>query len=190
VIDEGLLDLIRRAAAGDAGAEARMVAELAPAVRNIVRSVSRTHDWAAIEDMGQEVLWQLVQRLRENRFDDWSRVDHYIARMVRNMATDLWHERQRHSPAELEHLVGEDDPLAVVERDDALRAARVVIASMRVERDRNVLLGTYFQGRSKQEVCMDLGIDAVHFDRVLHRARERLLALLHRKPSSAEIEHA
>jgi RNA polymerase sigma-70 factor (ECF subfamily) len=190
VIDPGLLELLQQAAAGRHDAEQRAVAALAPAVRNIVRNVSRLQDWAAVEDMGQEILWELVQRLRANLIDDWSRVDHYIARMVRNMAADLWHERQRRSPAELDRLVGDDDPLAEVERSDALRAARLVIASMRVERDRSVLLGTYFEGRSKQEICRDLDIDTAHFDRVLHRARERLVALLHRGPAAREVEGA
>lgn len=179
MIDPALLACAKRVVAGDADAEVQLVARLAPAVRNIVRAALKLNDWSAVDDLSQEVLWEIVLRLRRNMIADIERLDHFMCRMARNLAVDLWRQRSREVVESVERSQTEtEDATDSIEREDALRAARVMIASLRTERDRKILLGVYFHGVAKESLCRDLGIDSDHFDRVLHRARERLLALL------------
>ena len=175
---DGELEALARAViAGEAGAETRLVARLAPSVRVIVRTALRARDWSAIDDISQDVLWEIVCRLRRDGLDDLTRIDHFVCRMARNRAVDLWrlHSRQ---VGGVPDDIDDEDPLSVVERADALRAAQVMIGAMRVERDRRLLIGVYFDGMSKEHLCRELGIESTHFDRVLFRARERLVGML------------
>ena len=45
-------------------------------------------------------------------------------------------------------------------------------------RDREILVRLYLQEEEKDTICRDLGLEAEHFDKVLHRARGRLKELL------------
>jgi len=48
---------------------------------------------------------------------------------------------------------------------------------MRSERDHQILFRFYLQEQEKAEICRDLGLTSLHFNRVLFRARERYRAL-------------
>ena len=177
MIDPALRTIAQRVIDGDSNAEVELVQRLRPAVRNIVRAAVRADDWSTVDDVCQEILWQIILRLRRGGLNDLEKLDHFMCRMARNLAVDLWRQRARQRSDMIEDIPG-PDPLVDLEREDALRAARVMIASLRSERDRAILLGVYFYSQSKESMCANFGIDAEHFDRVLHRARVRLLALL------------
>jgi RNA polymerase sigma-70 factor (ECF subfamily) len=53
-----------------------------------------------------------------------------------------------------------------------------VIASMGTPRDRLILTRFYLEEEDKDSICRDLSLDALQFDKVLHRARGRLKSLL------------
>jgi RNA polymerase sigma-70 factor (ECF subfamily) len=61
-------------------------------------------------------------------------------------------------------------------KDEEQLAARLkgLILSMKSQRDRMVLVRFYLKEDDKESICRDLGLDTRQFDRVLHRARERL----------------
>jgi RNA polymerase sigma-70 factor, ECF subfamily len=64
---------------------------------------------------------------------------------------------------------------------DAVAAARLIehaVASLGSERDRLVVKRFYLQDEDKHEICGDLGISSTHFDKVLHRARQRMKRFL------------
>jgi RNA polymerase sigma-70 factor, ECF subfamily len=63
------------------------------------------------------------------------------------------------------------------ERQIAARVKRV-IASMSTPRDRLILTRFYLEEQDKETICRDLNLDALQFDKVLHRARGRLKSLL------------
>ena len=54
-------------------------------------------------------------------------------------------------------------------------------------RDRQVLVRYYLRDEDKATLCHDLGLSDEHFNRVLHRARERFRALLGRRYAIAEV---
>ena len=46
------------------------------------------------------------------------------------------------------------------------------------QRDRTLLVRFYLDEEEKESICQDLRLDARQFDRVLHRARQRLRQVL------------
>jgi RNA polymerase sigma-70 factor (ECF subfamily) len=68
--------------------------------------------------------------------------------------------------------------------EDALHLAtitahvRSVIGELPTERDRIVVRRFYLDEDDKETICKDMGLSAVHFDRVVFRARQRLKTLL------------
>jgi RNA polymerase sigma-70 factor (ECF subfamily) len=60
------------------------------------------------------------------------------------------------------------------ERDAAVRA---VLAELGSDGDRQILLRFYINEDSKAEICRDLGLTSLHFNRVFFRARERYRAI-------------
>ena len=56
-----------------------------------------------------------------------------------------------------------------------------LIEEMKIERDRNILKYHYFYEYDKSKICNMLELTPEHFDRVLHRARNRLKQLIQHK---------
>lgn len=54
------------------------------------------------------------------------------------------------------------------------KRVREVIDSLQNARDRLILYRYYIQEQSKEQICRELSLDSRHFDRVAHRARDRL----------------
>jgi RNA polymerase sigma-70 factor (ECF subfamily) len=65
-------------------------------------------------------------------------------------------------------------------------AVRELLAGMPVERDRELLMRFYVQDQDKKEICKALGLDSLHFNRVLFRAKGRFRKLLEASQHGAE----
>jgi RNA polymerase sigma-70 factor (ECF subfamily) len=61
---------------------------------------------------------------------------------------------------------------------------RTVLGELESDRDREILFRFYLAEDDKERICRDLGLTAVHFNRVLFRARERF-GELYRKWTAA-----
>jgi RNA polymerase sigma-70 factor (ECF subfamily) len=66
-------------------------------------------------------------------------------------------------------------------------AVRKILQSMPVERDRELLIRFYVHDQDKQEICRDLGLDSLHFNRVLYRAKNRFKALLEKTAEVSDL---
>lgn len=71
----------------------------------------------------------------------------------------------------------EPTPLESVLRSERAVIVRRVLAEMASERDRQILFRFYVAEDEKDEICNDLGLTSLHFNRVLFRARERFRQL-------------
>lgn len=65
-------------------------------------------------------------------------------------------------------------------RKEKARAIRQVLRQLNSERDREVLYRFYIAEEHKEQICADLGLTNLHFNRVLYRARERFRELCER----------
>jgi DNA-directed RNA polymerase specialized sigma24 family protein len=69
-------------------------------------------------------------------------------------------------------------PYRDVSRAQNTKLVRQLLNELPVERDRELLERLYVQDQDKEEICQALGLDSLHFNRVLHRAKQRFRQLL------------
>lgn len=172
--------LVARIHAGERAAENELAARFRSGLVLLLRRWTR--DGALAEDLTHEALLVVIERLRREPLADPSR----LGAFVRGIAHNLMLAGQRRDARRRTVAVGDQiddfidagaDPLDVAARAQEAALVRRVIAELPVARDRELLFRFYIADESKARICVELQLDAVHFNRVLHRARERLRAL-------------
>jgi RNA polymerase sigma factor (sigma-70 family) len=175
---ETLPDLTARIGEGDAGAESALVERTS---RELLRMLRRmTRDKALSDDLHQETFRIVLARLRGAGLAEPGKVAGFILRTGRNLA--LGHHRshlREGSPAEPSEDVpdpapGQLDGMLLRERSAMVRR---LLAELTPDRDRQILTRLYLAGEDKTRICADLGLGALHFNRVLFRAHQRLRKL-------------
>lgn len=172
---QDLIALVERIQAGDREAEAELIRCYARGVRAVVRHHCRPGE-SHVDDIAQDVLTQLLGRLRAGALLDPLALPHYLRVSIRHAC--MAHYRKAHNSAaatsEPESRSRDDDPETSLHRQQLHGVIREVIAEMPIERDREVLRRFYLNDQDRDRVCVALGIDEAHFHRVVHRARNRL----------------
>jgi RNA polymerase sigma-70 factor (ECF subfamily) len=74
-----------------------------------------------------------------------------------------------------------------VASEETRSAVRKILQSMPVKRDRELLTRFYVYDQDKQEICRELGLESLHFNRVLFRAKNRLRKLLEKSPEASDL---
>lgn len=166
---------------GDKGAEAAFVKRFTPGLLTVLRV--RCQDEELCRDLTQEALRIVLLRLRGAGLEDPAGLAGFLRGTALNLlANEL--RRSAHRTTEsasdwLDQAVSERaGPYETVEVDDLVRAVRELISGMKVERDRELLWRHYVLEDTKERLCAEFALSAEHFDRVLHRARQRLREML------------
>jgi len=177
---EAAPDFVARIAAGDRDAELEFVRRYERGIHTLVRRYCRPGD-AAVDDLSQEVLMTVLERLRAGAIREAAALPGYVQTTVAHMASAEYRRRRSAEPvAAIEHLASSDNPIESLSARQLSSTLRAVLADMPVARDREVLVRFYLNEDDKEDVCRTLGIDHAHFHRVVFRARERFRALLSR----------
>src|SRR5688500_14561014 len=166
---------------GEKGAENAFVKRFSPGLLTVLRV--RCSDEELCRDLTQEALRIVLLRLRGDGLEDPAGLAGFLRGTALNLlANEL--RRSAHRTTEtasdwLDQAVSERaGPYETVETDDLVRAVRELISGMKVERDRDLLWRHYVLEDSKERLCAEFTLSAEHFDRVLHRARQRLREVL------------
>lgn len=167
-------------AAGDRRAEDQFVRRYAPGLTALLRI--RCSDPELCKDLAQEALQVALLRLRAGKVEQPEALAGFLRGTALNlMANELRRSERRLADASsdwIEELQGEgDDPSRLAEREDLVSNMRDAIAAMKVSRDRELLWRYYVDQATKEQLCASLSLSTEHFDRVLHRARQRLREL-------------
>ena len=173
---------------GDRQAESRMLAALRPGVLAVLR-FGAFHRWIDAEDLTQETLQVVVERVRARTIDDPRKVFAFAAATARNMALNAARKMLRQQTVVDSELVDElaqnmeTEPGEMSESDDRhlAQAVMALLDELPTQRDREVLVRFYLDGTDKQQLCRELGLSPKHFDRVLMRARTRLRTIVERR---------
>lgn len=184
--------LATRVTAHDVQAESELVQRYARGVRFFLRR--HAHDPAAVDDMFQEVFTRVIERLRRAALEQPERLVGFIHGIARNVARSGFRDAQRRGTVvALDDLEGcgalrdrHVGPLARLVLDEQVLLVRELIRALPQARDRQILYRFYLADEDKLHICADLGISALHFNRVLFRARQRFKALLERKTKEAQ----
>jgi RNA polymerase sigma factor (sigma-70 family) len=180
--------IVAAALTGDKHAESRMLVVLRPGVLAVLR-YGAFHRWVDAEDLTQETLHIVVERVRAGTIDDPRKVFSFAASTARNLALNAARKALRQQTVVDSELVDELAQNLEMEQSDLsdsddrhlAEAVVAVLEELPTERDRLVLMRFYLDGVDKQVLCRELGLSPKHFDRVLMRARSRLRTIIERR---------
>lgn len=167
--------LARRIAAArpgiDGEAEAALCRRLAPRVR--LYGLRHLRDAHAAADLAQQVLMMTLERLRSGAIRDPEQIVSFVFGTSRQLVVDL-----RRGVARRERLLqtyGDDVPAVDPSNAPALDHARLRDCLERLaERDRSVLVLSFYDERPARSVGVELGLSEANVRVIRHRALQRL----------------
>jgi RNA polymerase sigma-70 factor, ECF subfamily len=170
--------LVGAAAAGDRRAEALLCHKFAAAVRTFWR---RRLTGTEVEELTQDVMLRFVEALRTGAVAEPDRVGGFVLGICRNLARERARLTERR--AELWAQFGE----ALASLDDEPAVASYQLAQLEdclsqiTQRSRDVLRGSFVDGRSAAEIASQLGLTESNVRVVRHRALEALRTCMGQK---------
>jgi len=176
-------DLVRRILAGDTSAEGELVQRYSRGLLYLLRRLGAPPDLA--DDLHQETFRIVLERLRHRGLEDPAGLAGFLRGTARNLMTaERRKTARRRTDADEERLEQVPNPspsqLSSVLLDEEAGFVRKLIEELPTDRDRQLLLRFYVAEEEKESICADLGLDSLHFNRVLFRARQRFKELLER----------
>ena len=169
--DAALVACIQR---GDSQAEDELVRRYQSGVKIILTRSSR--DRSVVDDLCQDVLRLAIEKVRAGAVRDPERLSGFVAALARNRAIEHFRRQdtrealQAHDRTEPAIPPPQLDRILARERAEI---ARIVLAQLDSDRDREILERYYVEEEGKDRICADLGLTSLHFNRVLFRARRR-----------------
>jgi RNA polymerase sigma-70 factor, ECF subfamily len=171
-------DFVRRIASGDASAEGELVERYSRGVLYLLRRLAPE----LADDLHQETFRVVLERLRRRELDEPEGLGGFLRGIARNLViAERRKSARRRTEADDEELAQAIHPapgqLSAVLLDEEAETVRHLIRELPTERDRQLLLRYYVSEEDKESLCTDLGLDSLHFNRVLFRARQRFKEL-------------
>ncbi len=170
--------LVSRIIAGDADAEAELVALFKGRIVHIILRI--TNNRSLVEDFSQDTFLIAITKIRNGDVKKPESLGSFVASVARNHAIEQMRVIRRRASEGLEHADQVPDPspspLEQLQTSEKFGEIREVIGHLR-PRDKVLMLRFYINEEPKEVICADLGLTNAQFDRVLHRARNRFGAL-------------
>ena len=178
-------ELVRRIRAGERDAEREMIERYSRGVGFLLRQL--THDRAQADDLHQETFRLALEKVRAGELREPDKLGAFVTALARNLFIA---EARRKGKRPLQIGVPDGDAEAPEARDPApgpltrlidreeAALVRRLLAELEPPRDREILFRFFVAEHGKEEICADFGLSSLHFNRVLHRARQRLKALV------------
>lgn len=177
LIDATDSDVARAIAAGAgtaAAAETELYRRFAPRVR--LYGLRHLRDEDAARDLMQQVLLLTIQKLRERAVRDMDMIGSFILGASRMLAVNL-KRRDRRREALLDAFSLEQAAVsAAAPIDDGQQLEHCL--SMLAERERTVVLATFYADRSSREIAETLGVSEGNVRVIRSRAIDRLRACM------------
>jgi len=175
-------ELSRRIREGDVSAESELIRQFEPGLRVLLRR--RTGgDHGLLQDLVQETLLVVLQRLRGIGIDDPHKLAAFAAQTARNLAiaslrkaerqkTDVDSEATDRNPDSGQSIDGKTADL------EAALAVRALLRELPQPRDRLMLKRFYLDDDDKEIICRELDLTEAAFNQALSRARRRFRQIL------------
>ena len=182
-------DLVSRIRAGDHQAETELVERFGRGVLMILRRSTRNA--TVSDDLYQDTFRIALEKVRQGDLRDSEKLAAFIGSVARNLVIEYFRRTARHE--NLNEIAETERPpqsapnqLEAVLQKEKAAIVRQVIDELPTDRDRQVLFRFYVVEDDKEQICADLGLTNLHFNRVLHRARERYRELYEKALSRLE----
>ena len=176
--------LLEKIKLGDKQAEQALVQKYYKNLQYILFQRSSDHELA--NDLAQEAFIVVINKARNGQIENPSALGAFIRNVGVNLLIAHYRKETRHKTDTAEDIdiqFGEASPL-LHEQLNSKKVGELVMQMVKelpTDRDRELLLRYFAYGHEKHEVCEALELSTAHFDRVLHRARNRLKQILHLK---------
>ena len=138
----------------------------------------RTGDGMFAEDLAQQTALVALERLHRAPLDSPEQLGAYMHQTAKNLHLGYQRKRARRRtlPDDVDRFV---DDSANPERLQLVAERRSLLMrllhSLKIKRDRDILTRAIVYRHDKAEICSALDLSAPQFDRVLARAKRRLL---------------
>lgn len=174
-------DLARQIGQGVRAAEEALVARYGPALHFLLKK--RTRDSELALDIRQDALRVVIEKLRAGTLEQPERLAGYLRGVALKLCgAERRKELRRATTADsdaVEAVAAERaDPAEHLSEEQLKRAVRELLAELSTPRDRDILTRVYLLEEDKDAICAALGVDSLHFNRVLFRAKQRFRELL------------
>jgi len=134
------------------------------------------HNTSHAEDIAHDALLTVLLRLRNKSIEQPQFLDRFVYQTAK-FSYYSWRRRPANQPGLFEPLAEHQNPMDTEQqflRAEQRRLLLVLIGTLRVERDREILRRAYIHDETKLATCEALALTTSHFDRIIFRARERL----------------
>jgi RNA polymerase sigma-70 factor (ECF subfamily) len=175
-------ELSRRIREGDVSAESELIRQFEPGLRVLLRR--RTGgDLGLLQDLVQETLLIVIQRLRGAGIDDPQKLAAFAAQTARNLAIASLRKAERQkTDGDSEATERNPDPSRTVDGNaedvEAAMAVRALLRELPQSRDRLMLKRFYLDDHDKELICQDMQLSEAAFNQALSRARKRFRQIL------------
>ncbi|WP_161965680.1 RNA polymerase sigma factor [Steroidobacter cummioxidans] len=146
----------------------------------------RIRDPNIAQEMLNEAIATAIAHWRAGRVADQTRMAGYVFRVALNLYRN--HRREyanrpgTHSTdAAVDQLPAQRATEEAAIDSSIVRQIAAIVELLPTARDREIIKRFYLDEEDKAEICHSLGLSALHFDRVVFRARQRLRSLLETK---------
>jgi RNA polymerase sigma-70 factor (ECF subfamily) len=172
-------DLVRRILAGERSAEDELVHRYNHGISIIVRRMVK--DPGVTDDLSQETFRLVLEKIRRGEVREAEKLSGFVCSIARNLALDHFRQSRRLETQQDVTAIPLSDPapdqLSVLLQREKAAAIRQVLQELESARDRALLYRFYIAEEDKERICSDLRLSSLHFNRVLHRARQRFREL-------------
>ena len=175
-------ELSRRIREGDVSAESELIRQFEPGLRVLLRR--RTGgDHGLLQDLVQETLLVVIQRLRGNGLEDPEKLAAFAAQTARNLAIASLRKTERQR-TDIDSAATERNPdtsravEAIAEDFEAALAVRALLRELPQSRDRLMLKRFYLEDHDKDVICQEMQLSEAAFNQALSRARRRFRQIL------------
>ncbi len=169
---------VRQATDGDKEAENHLCRHFIDRYKSYFQR--RGYSQQDVDDASQEAAISLLSALRAGRIDSATAISSYFfsafkfqiwrsQRITKRYATNTEWEKRQFS------VQGCFEKIASIEK---IKNVKKAIAQLKKERDRQLLTRRFFNDETIDQLCEEFQMARPHFYRVLHRARNRLNALM------------
>jgi len=151
-----------------------------PGLRSLI--VRRVQDPEVAADILQDAAVTTLEKLKAGEISHPENIGGYLYRVALNHLRNHHRksQRRRSDSVALDELADRDHEPEwhVADRPQWARTARQLLQELPTPRDRQLLVRFYLNDENKSEICRDLRLSDVHFNRVIYRARTRFRQLL------------
>lgn len=188
-VTTGAADLVSRIVAGDRVAEDELVHRYSRGMLAVINNIVYNHIDA--EELVQEMFIIALKKIRRGDLREPDRLSGFMRGIAKNLALDHARRAEGRAFTNIDEVPPPSDPhrgpLEQLLQKEEAGIVRQVLAELKEERDRQIIIRYYLLEEDKDAICANLGVTRVHFHRVKFRALGRFKELYEEARSSKKL---